>query len=224
MLIAVLNCGTSSLKIAYRVEEAGASYRIYESDVSHEVLVADGIAGIIISGSADSVYDEDECAKCDPAIFDLGIPVLGICYGMQLTAHLFGGSVERAPAREYGRVTVHMKEKTGLLDGCKRGAARLNRALGRYRATAVVSIPAGMVACNQTLAILLTEQLCRDHYENKGDLALDLEDSAAITSPLIPWCIAGAVPLAMVGAPRTALLLAVYLWLIPLLRSLRRRA
>lgn len=46
----------------------------------------------------------------------------------------------------------------------------------------------------------------------------------AITSPLIPWCIAGAVPLAMVGAPRTALLLAVYLWLIPLLRSLRRRA
>ena len=115
-------------------------------------------------------------------------------------------------------------QKTGLLDGCKRGAARLNRALGRYRATAVVSIPAGMVACNQTLAILLTEQLCRDHYENKGDLALDLEDSAAITSPLIPWCIAGAVPLAMVGAPRTALLLAVYLWLIPLLRSLRRRA
>ncbi len=115
-------------------------------------------------------------------------------------------------------------QKTGLLDGCKRGAARLNRALGRYRATALVSIPAGMVACNQTLAILLTEQLCRDHYENKGDLALDLEDSAAITSPLIPWCIAGAVPLAMVGAPRTALLLAVYLWLIPLLRSLRRRA
>ena len=115
-------------------------------------------------------------------------------------------------------------QKTGLLDGCKRGAARLNHALGRYRATAVVSIPAGMVACNQTLAILLTEQLCRDHYENKGDLALDLEDSAAITSPLIPWCIAGAVPLAMVGAPRTALLLAVYLWLIPLLRSLRRRA
>lgn len=115
-------------------------------------------------------------------------------------------------------------QKTGLLDGCKRGAARLNRTLGRYRATAVVSIPAGMVACNQTLAILLTEQLCRDHYENKGDLALDLEDSAAITSPLIPWCIAGAVPLAMVGAPRTDLLLAVYLWLIPLLRSLRRRA
>ncbi len=115
-------------------------------------------------------------------------------------------------------------QKTGLLDGCKRGVERLNRAVGRYRATLITSIPAGMVACNQTLAILLTEQLCRGHYESKSDLALDLEDTAAITSPLIPWCIAGAVPLAMVGAPSTALLLACYLWLLPLWRCLRKKS
>lgn len=117
-------------------------------------------------------------------------------------------------------------QKTGLLEGCKRGVARLNTRLGRYPATLLSSIPAGMAACNQTLAILLTAQLCREQYGDPRELALDLEDTAAITSPLIPWCIAGAVPLAMVGAPLTALPLAVYLWLIPLwrcLRSLRRR-
>ena len=116
-------------------------------------------------------------------------------------------------------------QKTGLLEGCKRGVARLNTRLGRYPATLLSSIPAGMAACNQTLAILLTAQLCREQYGDPRELALDLEDTAAITSPLIPWCIAGAVPLAMVGAPLTALPLAVYLWLIPLwrcLRSLRR--
>ena len=101
--------------------------------------------------------------------------------------------------------------------------ARLTRRIGRYRATLVSSIPAGMVACNQTLAILLTDQLCRAEYEDPGELAIDLEDSAVITSPLIPWCIAGAVPLTMVGAPLTSLLLACYLWLIPIWRSLKRR-
>ena len=117
-------------------------------------------------------------------------------------------------------------QKTGLLEGCKRGVARLNTRLGRYPATLLSSIPAGMAACNQTLAILLTAQLCREQYGDPRELALDLEDTAAMTSPLIPWCIAGAVPLAMVGAPLTALPLAVYLWLIPLWRclmDLRRR-
>ena len=110
-------------------------------------------------------------------------------------------------------------QKTGLLDGCKRGVARLCQRVGRYPGTLLTSIPAGMVACNQTLAILLTAQLCREQYEDEKDLALDLEDTAVITSPLIPWCIAGAVPLTMVGAPLTALLTAFYLWLIPICRT-----
>ena len=116
-------------------------------------------------------------------------------------------------------------QKTGLLDGCKRAVARRTGRIGRYPATLLTSIPASMVGCNQTLAILLTDQLCREGYDEPGALALDLEDTAAITSPLIPWCIAGAVPLTMVGAPLSALPLACYLWLLPLwrcLRSLRR--
>jgi Na+/H+ antiporter len=111
-------------------------------------------------------------------------------------------------------------QKTGLLDGCKRVVSGMSKRIGRYPATLVTSIPAGMVACNQTLAILLTDQLCREEYADPNAFALDLEDTAAITSPLIPWCIAGAVPLTMVGAPSSALLLACYLWLIPLWRTL----
>ncbi len=114
-------------------------------------------------------------------------------------------------------------QKTGLLDGCKRGVTRLCGRIGRYPGTLVTSVLAGMVACNQTLAILLTEQLCREEYPDRRELALDLEDTAAITSPLIPWCIAGAVPLTMVGAPLTALLTAAYLWLIPVWRCVWRR-
>ena len=74
--------------------------------------------GVILSGGPSSVCDPD-APKCDPAIYDLGVPVLGICYGMQLTAHLLGGRVERAAEREYGRVAVRMKKSAGLLDGMK---------------------------------------------------------------------------------------------------------
>ena len=111
-------------------------------------------------------------------------------------------------------------QETGLLDGCKRVVSRMSNRIGRYPATLVTAIPAGMVACNQTLAILLTDQLCRAEYTDSKAFALDLEDTAVITSPLIPWCIAGAVPLTMVGAPLSALLLACYLWLIPIWRTL----
>lgn len=113
--------------------------------------------------------------------------------------------------------------KTGLLDGCKHGVTNLSQKIGRYPATLITSVLAGMVSCNQTLAILLTDQLCREEYEDKTLLALDLEDTAAITSPLIPWCIAGSVPLTMVGAPASAVLTAFYLWLIPIWRTLRSK-
>ena len=76
-------------------------------------------------------------------------------------------------------------QKTGLLDGCKRVVSGMAKRIGRYPATLLTSIPAGMVACNQTLAILLTDQLCREEYADSSALALDLEDTAAITSPLI---------------------------------------
>ena len=74
--------------------------------------------GIILSGGPASVNDPD-APQCDPAIYHLGVPVLGICYGMQLTAALLGGRVERARDREYGHVDVRMRGTSPLLAGMK---------------------------------------------------------------------------------------------------------
>jgi GMP synthase (glutamine-hydrolysing) len=60
---------------------------------------------------------EPKAPHCDPAIFDLGIPILGLCYGLQLTCHLLGGKVLPSPAREFGRATLQVRESNGLLFG-----------------------------------------------------------------------------------------------------------
>ena len=112
-------------------------------------------------------------------------------------------------------------QKTGMLDEAKRLIGRLSAKTGAYAASLVTSVLTGVIACNQTLTILLTEQLCRGEYADKEALALDLEDSAVVTAPLIPWSIAGAVPLAAVGAPSAAVLTAFYLILLPLWRLVR---
>lgn len=69
--------------------------------------------GIILSGGPNSVYEEGSFTV-DPEIFELGIPVLGICYGMQLMTKLLGGSVERANEREYGKATLNVKSDDEL--------------------------------------------------------------------------------------------------------------
>lgn len=70
--------------------------------------------GIILTGGPNSVYDMTS-PHGDPAIFDMGIPVLGICYGAQLMAWTLGGKVATAPVSEYGRTEVTILKKTGLL-------------------------------------------------------------------------------------------------------------
>ncbi len=102
--------------IARRVRENSVYSEVVPWDLPAEELAARHPAGIILSGGPASVSDPD-APRCNPAVYGLGVPVLGICYGMQLTAHLLGGQVERAKEREYGRVTVRMKEQAGLLDG-----------------------------------------------------------------------------------------------------------
>ncbi len=102
--------------IARRVRENHVYSEVVPWNLSADEMARRNPAGIILSGGPSSVKDAD-APLCDRGVWALGVPVLGICYGMQLTAHLFGGCVDRAPEREYGRVTVHMKEKTGLLEG-----------------------------------------------------------------------------------------------------------
>ena len=71
------------------------------------------------------------------------------------------------------------------------------------------------VSCNQTLSIMLTNQLCGENNPDKKEFALSLENSAVVVAPLIPWSIASAVPLAFVGAPTMSVCAAVYLYLLP---------
>ena len=108
--------------------------------------------------------------------------------------------------------------KTGLLDGAKRGISAMAAKSTPFAAMLATSVISGMVACNQTLTTMLTHQLCGHLVGDSGDLALDLEDSAIVVAPLIPWSIAGAVPLSVVGAPTGAMLYACYLYLLPLWR------
>ena len=104
--------------IARRVRENSVYSEVVPWSIPAEEVRRRNPVGVILSGGPSSVCDPD-APKCDPAIYSLGVPVLGICYGMQLTAQLLGGRVERAKEREYGRVTVRLKEETALTAGMK---------------------------------------------------------------------------------------------------------
>ena len=92
--------------IARRVREQGVYSELLPPASSIERIKGEGLSGVILSGSPDSVYSEAG-RKCLPEVFSLGVPVLGICYGMQLMAYMLGGKVEKAPVREYAGVTAH---------------------------------------------------------------------------------------------------------------------
>lgn len=102
--------------IARRVRECHVYSEVVPWSIAPDEIKARQPSGIILSGGPASVTDPD-APHCDPDVYNLGVPVLGICYGMQLTARLLGGAVERAKEREYGRVTVRMGDQTGLLEG-----------------------------------------------------------------------------------------------------------
>jgi NhaC family Na+:H+ antiporter len=105
---------------------------------------------------------------------------------------------------------------TGLLDGIKGKIAQLAEKCTPFGSTLIMSFLTGMVACNQTLAIMLTDQLCADTEKDKQTFALTLEDTVVLTAALVPWSIASAVPLASVGAPALSIAFACYLYLQPL--------
>ncbi len=104
--------------IARRVRECHVYSEVLPWNTPLEDILARHPRGLILSGGPAGVHDPG-APRIDPKIYDAGIPLLGICYGMQLTALLLGGQVERAREREYGRVTVRMKEQSDLLAGLK---------------------------------------------------------------------------------------------------------
>lgn len=104
--------------IARRVREAKVFCEVVPYVTPLSDIMAKAPVGIILSGGPASVLNED-APHIDPAIYEQGVPVLGICYGMQLTAHTLGGTVERAAQREYGRVPVSFDVSSPLFAGMK---------------------------------------------------------------------------------------------------------
>ena len=102
--------------IARRVRDLNVFCQVVRHDISAERVKELNPKGIIFSGGPASVY-APSAPKCDPKIFDLGIPVLGICYGMQLACHTLGGNVSPAAAREYGRATLNVSNPNQLFQG-----------------------------------------------------------------------------------------------------------
>jgi NhaC family Na+:H+ antiporter len=114
-------------------------------------------------------------------------------------------------------------QKTGLLDGAKQAISALADRTGPFAATLLTSAVAGMIACNQTLTIMLTNQLCGQVEPDRSRFANQLEDSAVLVAPMVPWSIAGAVPLASINAPTASILFACFLYLVPLCHLIGER-
>lgn len=116
-LILILDFGGQyNQLIARRVRECNVYSEVVPYDISLEKIKAKNPKGIIFTGGPASVYGEDS-PKCDKGIFELGIPVLGICYGMQLMTHFLGGTVSRADKREYGTTEVQIDNTSSLFQG-----------------------------------------------------------------------------------------------------------
>jgi GMP synthase (glutamine-hydrolysing) len=99
--------------IARRVRELNVFCQVVRHDLPAARVAELRPRGIILSGGPASVY-EPNAPRCDPAIFELGIPVLGICYGMQLACQVLGGEVKPGRTREFGRASCRVHESAGL--------------------------------------------------------------------------------------------------------------
>ena len=116
-VIPILDFGSQYAQlIARRVREKGVYSELVCPDISADELKRLSPKGIILSGGPSSVY-EPNAPRCDPGIFDLGLPILGICYGMQLGAQILGGQVKPAAAREYGRAKLTVIKDDPLVRG-----------------------------------------------------------------------------------------------------------
>jgi GMP synthase (glutamine-hydrolysing) len=115
--IVILDFGSQTTHlIGRRIRERGVFAEIVVGTTPPAEWFDSSVKGVILSGSPRSVHDEDS-PRPDPRVYELDVPVLGICYGLQVTTHLHGGEVSRSETREYGPAPVEIVTRHPLLDG-----------------------------------------------------------------------------------------------------------
>jgi GMP synthase (glutamine-hydrolysing) len=120
--IAILDFGSQYTQVIARKVRALQVYsQVYSHKTTAEALKADGVKGIILSGGPCSVFSP-HAPMPDPKIFELGLPILGICYGLQLLGHLLGGKVASSDQREYGQGQLNIFDECRLLIGVHSGS------------------------------------------------------------------------------------------------------
>ncbi|OGP90855.1 MAG: glutamine-hydrolyzing GMP synthase [Deltaproteobacteria bacterium RBG_16_47_11] len=139
--ILILDFGSQYTQlIARRVRECQIYSEIHPYPLSLEEIRSMAPQGIILSGGPASVYEEN-APRCDVALFRLGIPILGICYGMQLIGYLLGGEVTRSKKREYGKAKLVLDEEGKLFRGLGRKGKQLQ--VWMSHGDQVKTLPAG---------------------------------------------------------------------------------
>ena len=144
-IIAVLDFGSQYTQvIARRIRECEVYSKIYPFATPATQLKAEGVVGIILSGGPSSVFAKDAPIP-DRGIFDLGVPVLGICYGIQLMAELLGGKVSKSSHREYGHGSLAIQKPGRLF-------AKLPKKLRVWNSHGdrLIALPPGFVAIGTT--------------------------------------------------------------------------
>jgi GMP synthase (glutamine-hydrolysing) len=146
-LVLILDFGSQYTQlIARRIREAGVYCEIHPYSLSLADIRKKAPAALVLSGGPASVYGEG-APRVDPALFDLGVPILGICYGLQLLAHLLGGQVQRGTEGEYGPAVVRIDQAAGIF-----GRFGLGEALDVWMSHGdhLASPPSGFTALGST--------------------------------------------------------------------------
>ncbi|MGF1601095.1 MAG: glutamine-hydrolyzing GMP synthase [Thermosynechococcaceae cyanobacterium] len=144
-MIAILDFGSQySELIARRIRETQVYSEVLSYRTTAEQLRQLNPKGIILSGGPSSVYTE-HAPLCDPQIWDLGIPILGVCYGMQLMVQQLGGQVEPAETAEYGKASLIIDDPTDLLTNVETGST-----MWMSHGDSVTQLPEGFVVLAHT--------------------------------------------------------------------------
>jgi len=144
-MIIVLNFGSQFAHlIARRIRDLGVKAEILPFDTSASKIEEIGPSGIILSGGPASVLDKNS-PRPDKRIFELGVPILGICYGHQVMARMLGGKVEKGRHREFGKEILNVEQRSAIFDGLL-----LKEQVWFSHGDQVTSLPNGFVATAST--------------------------------------------------------------------------